>query len=122
MSIWDNDDEIMGHISTAKRRDVTKFGISPSKHIGANGRLLIPAHVGAKVGQYVRYIGTPEGIAFRIGERGDYKVCIQNPTSAILFAQAPYALCRFAFSKARAISIEVEDFNGGYLCRYSQFE
>lgn len=120
MGFWDDDEECVFYSKIVKRRDVTKFGISPAKHTGANGRLLIPAHVGAKIGQYVRYIKTPDGIAFRIGEKGDYKVCLQNPTSAILFAQAPYELCQFAVDKA--ISIEVEDFNGGYLCRFDQFE
>ena len=120
MSIWDTEEYTFKSNSLSRRRDVTKFGISPAKHAGMNGRLLIPARAKAKLGQFVRYIETPEGIAFRISDRGDYKVCLQNPTSEIFFAQAPYALCRFA--KDKAISIEVEDYAGGYLCRFSQFK
>lgn len=120
MGFWDMDDLALSRGSQSARRDVTKFGIGAPKLKGMNGRLYIPERVGAKIGQYVRYVSTPEGMAFRIGEKGDYKVCVQNGGTAILIAQAPYALCKFA--KDRAISIEVEDFNGGYLCRYSQFE
>lgn len=120
MSIWDNDEDYFFPKSAKKRRNVEQFGIRAPKLKGMNGRLLIPARIGAQVGQFVRYIKTPEGVAFRIGEKGDYKVCAQNSGTAILYAQAPYELCRFA--KDRVISIEVEDFNGGYLCRYSQFE
>ena len=79
-----------------------------------------PVSAKAKVGQYVRYVETPEGMAFRIGEKGDYKIRPQNSTCDILIVQAPYGMCRFA--KDKAISFEVEDFNGGYLCRYSQFK
>lgn len=119
MSFWDDIDYGFAGSSYSRRRDVSKFGISPPKRAGENGRLYIPAHLRAKVGQYVRYVETPEGMAFKIGDRGDYKIRPQNSTSDILIAQAPFGLCRFA--KDRAISVEVEDFNGGYLCRYSQF-
>jgi hypothetical protein len=120
MSIWDNDEDYFSPTAASRSRDVTKFGIRAPKLKGMNGRLYIPARLNAQVGQYVRYVKVPEGMAFRVGEKGDYKVCAQNSGTAILFAQAPYELCRFA--KNRTISIEVEDFNGGYLCRYSQFE
>ena len=119
MSIWDHDDDYFFPKSAKRRRDVEKFGIRAPKLEGMNGRLYIPARVGAQAGQFVRYIRTPEGVAFKIGEKGDYKVCAQNSNTAILYAQAPYELCRFA--KGRTTSIEVEDFKGGYLCRYSQF-
>lgn len=120
MSFWDTDDLHTYRGLPSRRRDVDKFGICAPKLKGMNGRLYIPARLNAQVGQYVRYIETPDGMAFRIGEKGDYKVCPQNSKTSILFAQAPYALCRFADDKT--ISIEVEDFNGGYLCRYSQFK
>lgn len=120
MSFWDDIDYGFGGRSASRRRDVSKFGICAPKRMGENGRLYIPERVRANVGQYVRYVETPDGMAFRIGEKGDYKIRPQNSTSGILIAQAPYALCRFA--KDKAISIEVEDFNGGYLCRYSQFK
>lgn len=117
---WDDVDYGFRGKRGPRRRDVSKFGIVASKLPGMNGRLYIPENVKAKPGQYVRYIETPEGVAFRIGERGDYKIGTQNGGTGILVAQAPYALCRFA--PETSISINVEDFNGGYLCRFSQFK
>lgn len=121
MGFWDNEDYGFRGKKTARRRDVTKFGIAAPKLQGENGRLYIPERVRAKPGQYVRYVETPDGMAFRISDKGDYKIGVQNGGTGILMASAPYALCRFAPDK-NAISIEVEDFNGGYLCRYSQFK
>lgn len=120
MSIWDDEQVVSLSRNFRKRRDVSKFGISPPKHKGENGRLYIPRHVGATTDMFVRYIEVPEGIAFRIAQKGDYKVCLQNASSFILYAQAPYALCKWAGEKA--ISIEVEPFNGGYLVRPDQFK
>jgi hypothetical protein len=120
MDFWDQEHESIRARNFRKRRDVTKFGISPPKLKGMNGTLFIPERLKVKVGLCVRYVEVPEGMAFKIAERGDYKVRVQNGLTGIMIAQAPYALCRFASEKAT--SIEVEDFHGGYLVRYDQFK
>lgn len=117
MSFWDNEDAKSVHKTT--RRDTSKFGISRSNHPTLPGRMYIPAGK-ANPGDRVRFIETHEGMAFKIGDQGDYRVYIQNGGTKVLLVLMPPSLNRYADKKAK--SVEVEDFKGGYLIRYSQFE
>ena len=122
MSIWDiSNFEAPKKTGRGARRDVTKFGIIGPKKPGRNGKLYIPEHISTKAGHRIHYRELDGGMAFKFGTVGDYKICQQGSGTLIMFAQAPYALCRFA-KGSNAVSIEVEELNGVYVCHYSQFE
>ena len=117
MSFWDNEEAAVAHKRV--RRDTSKFGIARARNETLPGRLYIPAG-GAKPGDRIRFIETPDGMAFKIGEKGEYRVYFQNGGTDILLCLMPPSMNRYAPSKA--ISVEVEDFKGGYLMRYDQFK
>lgn len=117
MGFWDDQEKAIR--MQRKRRDTSKFGISRAANEDYPGRLYIPKGA-AKAGDRIRYIKTPEGLAFRISDKGEYRVYVQNGGTDILLCMLPPLMNRYAAKNAT--SIEVENFNGGYLIPFSQFE
>lgn len=116
MSIWDTDEyKTSGRV----RRDTSKFGIVRSPVEGFSGRMYIPKGK-AVPGDKVRFIETPQGMAFRISREGEFTVYAQNGGSRIMMCRMPPAMNRYAPDKA--ISVDVEPLDGGYLIPYRQFE
>lgn len=119
MGFWDREEIAENRRGKGMRRDVSKFGIVRSKHPSYAGKMFIPAGI-ATPGSRVRFVDTPNGMAFKFGAEGDYKVYIQNGGTEILITGLPPSMNRYAPEKV--CSIEVEDFKGGYLIRYDQFK
>ena len=117
MSFWDDVEPII--VRAGKRRDTSKVGVARSVNEGYPGRMYIPGTM-AKPGQFVRFVETPEGLAFKIGDTGDYRIYIQNGGAKILLCMLPPCMNKYA--PLKAMSVDIEDFEGGYLIRYSQFQ
>ncbi len=116
MNFWNDHEE---EKRPSKRRDTSKFGVARSRHPDLAGRLYLPKG-SAKAGDRIKFIDTPEGMAFKIGDVGEYRVYMQNGGTDIMLCLMPPAMNRYAPEKAA--SVEVENFNGGYLIPYRQFE
>ena len=116
MSFWNEEEAIL---RPKQRRDVSKVGIARSRHASMTGRMYLPPSL-AKPGDRIRFIETPEGMAFKIGDKGEYSVRIQNGGTDILITVLPAVMNKYAPAKTE--SVEIEDFKGGYLIRYDQFK
>jgi hypothetical protein len=114
LKFWETEEAVKHN----KRRDVSKIGIARARHASMTGRMYIPPTM-AKPGDRIRFVETHEGMAFKIGEKGEYTVRIQNGGTDILITVLPASMNKYAPAKTE--SVEVEDFKGGYLIRYSQF-
>lgn len=117
MDFW-NVPEKLAKTKISRRRDVRKFGIVRSKYDGVPGRLYVPSSKG-KPGDKIIFVETPEGMAFKIGDKGTHRLYIQNGGTRILVTSLPPCMNKYAPEKVR--SVDVEDFKGGYLIRYDQF-
>ena len=115
MDFWNDHDAAR---PKTRRRDTSKFGVARSRHAELAARLYIPKGA-AKPGDRVRFIETPEGMAFKIGDKGEYRVYLQNGGTEIMLCLMPPVMNNYA--PERAMSVEVENFSGGYLIPYRQF-
>lgn len=88
----------------------TRFGVVRYNE-GASGLLVIPEGV-AQIGQWVRYVRTPGGFAFRFGDSGEYPVRRRNSTSRSLMAVLPMELAGFA--KETITDLEISPVEGGW--------
>lgn len=115
MKFWETEEAVKPN----KRRDVLKIGIAKARHASMTGRMYIPPTM-AKPGDRIRFVETSEGLAFKISNKGEYSVRLQNGGTDILITVLPAFMNKYAPSRTE--SVDVEDFKGGYLMRYDQFK
>ena len=120
MSIFDDEElQNQAHSSRGKRRDPSKVGVAKAWHDDYCGRMYIPQHL-AEPGQFISFVEAADGLAFKIGSVGQYRIRIQNGATRILIC--PLHPCMNKYAPEKAVSVDIEDFEGGYLIRYSQFQ